>query len=140
MKKQNNSVTIMSVKSKISVTVLCALLGATEINASNYSSVGLNTISKEAKADPENENGMNKFTNWTGNNNNAVEEELITDAITRWMSDSSYWSSEDTLSNERKISDNGSKVVNSENSKVNNLKENNPFKFNPGSFILNSEF
>lgn len=140
MKKQNNSVTIMSVKSRISVTVLCAILGAAEVNASNYSTVDLNTISKEVKADPKNENGVNKFSVWTGNNNDVVEEELITDAITKWMSDSSYWSSEDTLSNDRKISDNGSKVVKRENSKGNSLKEYNPFKFDSGSFILNSEF
>jgi hypothetical protein len=140
MKKQNNSVSIMSVKSRISVTVLCALLGATEVNASNYSSVDLNTISKELKADPKNENSANRFTTWTGKINNVAEEEQMIDVITRWMSDSSYWSSEDTLSIEHKVSDNSNKETNSEKSKGNNPGENKPLKINAESYILNSEF
>ena len=58
MKKQISSVSIMSVKSKISVAVLCALLGATEVNANNNSSLTSNSVSKEVR--PENKGEMSR--------------------------------------------------------------------------------
>ena len=98
MKKQNNSVNILSVKTRICVTVLCAFLSATEVNANNYSSADLNTISKEIKAESKNENGLNKnLTNWVANNEDEVAEVEVIDAIAQWIADSSYWSSDDSL-------------------------------------------
>ena len=140
MKKQNNSVSIMSVKSRISVTVLCALLSATEVNASNYSSVDLNTISKEVKTEPKNEYGMNKNSVWTVNNNEEVEEEQISDVIARWITDSSYWSSDDSLRIDQKSTEKLVKVTRNEQHAANQANENNAFRFNAESYITNSEF
>ena len=140
MKKQNNSVSIMSVKSRISVTVLCALLSATEVNASNYSSVGLNTYSKEVKTEPKNENAMNRNSTLSTKDTDDAEEEQILDTIARWITDSSYWSSEDSLLIDRKVSDSSQKVMKSEHSQSQKEAKNETFKFNPESYISESEF
>ena len=140
MKKQNNSVSIMSVKSRISVTVLCALLSATEVNASNYSSTGLNTYSKEVKTEPKNENAMNRNSTWTIDNKEEAEEEQIIDTIARWIADSSYWSSEDSLLIDRKVSDNSQKVLKGDHSLSQKVTKGETFKFNAESYISESEF
>ncbi len=141
MKKQNNSVNIMSVKSRISVTVLCALLGATEVNANNNSSSDLNSISKEVKAEPKNENGLNRnLTTWVANNEEEVAEVKVIDAIAQWIADSSYWSSDDSLSADQKVSENRGQMFRSNSNTGKISAGNKTYFFNAEPYILNSEF
>ena len=139
MKKQINAVTIMSVKSKISVIILCALLGAAEVNANNYSSLASNSISREIR--PENKNEMNKnSTPYSINNTDEEVEVNVLEAMEQWIANGSYWSSEDTLSNEVKVpGDNKVVTKNTTNSNTPKI-ESNPFIFNAKSYISNSEF
>jgi len=141
MKKQINSVTILSVKNRIAVTVLCAFLGATEVNANNYSSAALHTISKEIKSEVKNENGMNRTTApWVSQNSREVVKEQITDVIAQWMADSSYWSSEDSVTNDQNESEKNVKTVTTTQCTGHFQGENKPYVFNAESYIPNSEF
>lgn len=141
MKKQINSVTTMSLKTKISLTVLCAFLGATEVNANNYSSVGLNNISKEVKTESKTENRINRIsTVEVLNNNEEVADEQITDELSQWIAESSYWSVDDSMSADQKKSENNMKSAKDCQSKCNAHTENKSFIFSPEHSILNSEF
>ena len=141
MKKQINSVGIWSVKSGLKVTVLCAILGATEVNASNYSSAALNSDSKEVKAELKYENVMGRNSiPFVSVNDNRNSKEPITSIISNWMSNSSYWSPDDSLLNSRKISDKKEKTVKSDQAQDNHSAENKPFLFNAENYIHNSEF
>ena len=105
MKKQINSVSIWSVKSGFKVTVLCALLGTTEVNASNNLSLSLNFDSKGIKTEVKDENV-------TARNSDLNVEEQISAEITQWISDGSYWSSDDSMLNDQKMAHYKKEVLN----------------------------
>lgn len=139
MKKQISSVSIMSVKSKISVAVLCALLGATEVNANNNSSLTSNSVSKEVR--PENKGEMSRNSTPWGVKNSDEEVEVKTiDIIEQWIAEGSYWSADDTLSNDTRGSEDNASIIIATHFNGSQLVEKKPFIFNAESFIQNSEF
>jgi len=139
MKKQISSVTIMSAKFKISLTIICALFGAAEVNANNYSSFTSHSVSKEVR--PENKVEMNRnSTLWVVKNSEEEVEVKTIDVIEQWIADGSYWSADDSLSNELKVSENNVKIATDTRIKGIQGDEMKPFIFNAESFIQNSEF
>ena len=141
MKKQINSVSIWSVKSGFKVTVLCALLGATEVNANNNLSSMLNSGSKGIKTEVKDENGTNRnSTSWVSRNNELNVKEQITTVISQWMSDGSYWSSDDSLLNDQKIPYNKEKILKNDQSSDNHPIENESGLINAKSYIAGLKF
>ncbi len=141
MKKQNNSVNALSVKSMFSVTLLCALLGGTEIKASTYQSAYLNNITKEVKTEPKNENALNGTSVMAANPiHEAIQEEEISDVISRWMSGNSFWSSEVSESTYVFSAEVKEKVAKTEVKKAKIQNTDKIFLFNAENYIVNSEF
>ncbi|MEI7526223.1 MAG: hypothetical protein WCJ95_17895 [Mariniphaga sp.] len=139
MKKQVSSVSIMSAKSKFSVTVLCALLGATEVNANNYSLLASNEVSKAVRPENRIETSRNA-TPWGVKISDEEVEVKTIEVIEQWIAEGSYWSEEDSLSNDLKVSENKVNVAKAKHVSGLQWNEDRPFIFNADSFIQNSEF
>ena len=140
MKKQINSVSIWSVKSGFKVTVLCALLGATEVNASNNLSFSLNSDSKGIKTEVKDENVTSRNnTSWVSGNSDLNVQEQVTAVITQWMSDGSYWSSDDSMLNDQKTA-HTKNVLNREQQSDNHPVENESGIINAKSYIAGFKF
>jgi|GEM_PF-5846392 len=141
MKKQISSVSIWSVKSGLTGAVLCALIGATEVNASNNLSTSLNSGSKGIKTEvkDENVNSRNSATRVSGNNDLNVQEQISV-VITHWMSDGSYWSSDDSTRNDPKLSLVNTKDLNIDQSSGNLPSENESDIINAKSYIAGFKF
>ncbi len=141
MKKQINSVSIWSVKSGFKVTVLCALLGATEVNASNNLSFSLNSDSKGIKTEVKDENVTSRNnTSWVSGNSDLNVQEQVTAVITQWMSDGSYWSSDDSLLYDPKASPINEKVLNNDQPSDDHKIENESGLINAKSYIAGFKF
>ncbi len=141
MKKQINSVGSTSVKSILSATVLCTILGVTGVNANNYPSIDLNNASKDQRADLKAESSMNRISSpiIAMNKENVVKEE-VTLVISQWMADSSYWSSDDSSMNRPVQTEVSPKLVKSMGKSPGTEYKNVPYIFNAQSFISDSEF
>ena len=141
MKKQINSVSIWSVKSGFKVTVLCALLGTTEVNASNNLSLSLNFDSKGIKTEVKDENVNNRNnSSWVSRNSDLNVKGQITTVITQWISDGSYWSSDDSTRNDPKLSLVNTKDLNIDQSSGNLPSENESDIINAKSYIAGFKF
>ena len=141
MKKQIKSVSTWSVKSGFTVTVLCALLGATEVNANNNLSSALNPGSKGIKNEVREEMVTNRNNSpWVSKNNDLSAKEHIADAITHWMSNGTYWSSDDSLANDPKNSRNKENIVKTDQSSENSQAGNESDVINAKSYIAGFKF
>ena len=141
MKKQINSVSIWSLKSGFTVTVLCALLGATEVNANNNLSSTLNSGSKGIKTEVKDENVTNRnSTSWVSRNSDLNVKGQITTVITQWISEGSYWSSDDSLLYDPKASPINEKVLNNDQPSDDHKIENESGLINAKSYIAGFKF
>jgi len=141
MKKQSNTGNSLSVKSKITVAILCAMIGTTEINAKNYPSTNPNRVSRETRSDNKTENGSNSISsiNISDYSEIAAAEE-VSSVMEQWMIDHSYWSLDDIYLNEQKNSKNLRESEKNKNCSTNEVIDSNLFIFNAESYITNSEF
>jgi len=141
MKKQIKSVSTWSVKSGLTVTVLCALIGATEVNANNNLSSALNPGSKGIKNEVKEEMVTNRNNSpWVFKNNDPNAKEHITEVIIHWMSNGTYWSSDDSLENNQQNSHNKENVFNVDQSSDNLQVEKESDVINAKSYIAGFKF
>jgi hypothetical protein len=126
MKKQISSVNSWSVKYGLSVTVLCAMIGATEVKATNHPLTDSNPFTKELKSNTKTESGLNKTScPYLENNTAETVAEEITLVLEQWMANSSYWSSDDSILNYPQGYDGGVKLEKTGYSPATKINENN---------------
>jgi hypothetical protein len=140
MKKQINSVSNFSVKSILSAAILCAMFGASGVNANNNPSVKINNNSRDIPTDIKAETAINKGTAPARESKSEViGKNEMTLVIEQWMEDRSYWSQDDSSVNHLNNCFNGKRPDNFRIAeKI--VNEKFPFTFNAASFIPESEF
>jgi len=141
MKKQIKSVSTWSVKSGFTVTVLCAILGATEVNANNNLTSTMNSGSKGNKTEVKEEIVTNRNNSpWVLKNIDQNAKEQIANVITHWMSDGTYWSSDDSLVNDQQVSNSKANVSKMDQRSDNLKAEHESNIINAKSYIAGFKF